>query len=40
MTDRYTLVSADCHAGADLHTYRDYIESSYHYYFDAWAADF
>ena len=29
MTDRYTLVSADCHAGADLHTYRDYLESSY-----------
>jgi predicted TIM-barrel fold metal-dependent hydrolase len=40
MTDRYTLVSADCHAGADLHTYRDYLESSYHDDFDAWAADF
>ncbi|MEM9464731.1 MAG: amidohydrolase family protein [Actinomycetota bacterium] len=40
MTDRYTLVSADCHAGADLHTYRDYLASSYHDDFDAWAADF
>ena len=39
MTDRYTLL-ADCHVGADLHTYRDYLESSYHDDFDAWAADF
>ncbi|HAB59011.1 MAG TPA: amidohydrolase, partial [Acidimicrobiaceae bacterium] len=40
MSDRFTLVSADCHAGADLHTYRGYLESSYHDDFDAWAADF
>ena len=40
MPDRYTLVSADCHAGADLHTYRDYLTASYHDEFDAWAAEF
>ena len=40
MSDRYTLVSADCHAGADLFTYKDYLESTYHADFDAWAEDF
>ena len=40
MRDRYTLVSADCHAGADLTTYRDYLEAAYHADFDAWAKEF
>ena len=24
-TDRYTVISADCHAGASMDTYRDYL---------------
>jgi predicted TIM-barrel fold metal-dependent hydrolase len=35
--DRYTVISADCHAGADLRDYRPYLESRYHDDFDAWA---
>jgi predicted TIM-barrel fold metal-dependent hydrolase len=38
--DRYTVISSDCHAGADLLDYRDYLESAYHDEFDAWAATF
>jgi len=40
MADRYTLVSADCHAGADLHTYRDYLDAKHHDDFDDWATEF
>jgi len=35
--DRYTVISADCHAGADLRDYRPYLESRYHDEFDRWA---
>src|SRR4051794_4639117 len=38
MTDRYTGISADCHAGADLLDYRPYLGSTHHDDFDAWAA--
>ncbi|GAA3782109.1 amidohydrolase family protein [Streptomyces phyllanthi] len=38
--DRYTVVSADCHAGADLLDYRPYLASRYHDEFDAWAATY
>jgi len=34
--DRYTIVSADCHAGASHATYREYLEAKYHDDFDAW----
>ena len=40
MTDRYTVISSDCHAGADLLDYRPYLESTYHDDFDAWAATY
>ncbi|MEV8526901.1 MULTISPECIES: amidohydrolase family protein [unclassified Streptomyces] len=40
MTDRYTVISADCHAGADLLDYKPYLESKYHDDFDAWAATY
>lgn len=40
MTDRYTVISADCHAGADLLDYRPYLERQYHDEFDAWAATY
>ena len=38
--DRYLVISADCHAGADLLDYRPYLESRYHAEFDEWAANF
>lgn len=36
--DRYTIISADCHAGADIPAYKHYLESQYHDDFEAWAA--
>jgi len=35
--DRFTVISADCHAGADLRDYRAFLESRYHDVFDEWA---
>ncbi len=28
-TDHYTIISADCHAGASHETYREYLEERY-----------
>ena len=38
--DRYIVISADCHAGADLLDYRPYLESRFHDEFDRWADAF
>ncbi|MBM3672242.1 MAG: amidohydrolase [Actinobacteria bacterium] len=38
--DRYIVISADCHAGADLRDYRPYLESRYQDDFDDWADHF
>jgi predicted TIM-barrel fold metal-dependent hydrolase len=38
--DRYTVISADCHAGAPLRDYKEFLESRYHEDFEAWAAGF
>ena len=38
--ERYTVISADCHAGADLLDYRPYLATRHHEAFDAWAAAF
>lgn len=38
--DRYMVISSDCHAGAELHEYRDYLEADYHEAFDEWAASY
>jgi predicted TIM-barrel fold metal-dependent hydrolase len=35
--DRYLVVSADTHAGAELHDYKAYLPSAWHDRFDAWA---
>ncbi len=35
--DRYTVISADCHAGADLRDYKPFLESRHHGAFDDWA---
>ncbi len=37
---RYVVISADCHAGAELHEYRDYLERRYLETFDDWAATY
>jgi predicted TIM-barrel fold metal-dependent hydrolase len=34
--ENLVLISADCHAGAPIDGYRDYLESRYHERFDAW----
>ena len=36
--ERYTVVSADGHAGADIGDYRPYLASRWHDEFDAWAS--
>jgi predicted TIM-barrel fold metal-dependent hydrolase len=35
--DRYIVISADCHAGAELRAYKDFLEARYHDAFDDWA---
>src|SRR5437870_1935045 len=37
--EHYVIISADCHGGAELHEYRDYLEHRYHERFDTWARD-
>jgi predicted TIM-barrel fold metal-dependent hydrolase len=37
---RYTVISADAHAGADLVDYRPYLARRWHDEFDAWAATY
>ena len=37
-TDRYTVISADGHAGADMAAYKAYLEREYHGEFDRWLA--
>ena len=37
---RLVLISADCHAGANHETYREYLEARYHEQFDAWRAQY
>ena len=38
--DHYIVISSDGHAGAQVHEYRDYLESKYHDEFDTWASTF
>jgi predicted TIM-barrel fold metal-dependent hydrolase len=42
MTDseRYIVVSSDCHAGGAIHDYKPYLERRWHDEFEAWAAAF
>jgi predicted TIM-barrel fold metal-dependent hydrolase len=37
---RHVVISADCHGGADLTQYRDYLDSAFIEDFDRWAAGF
>ena len=38
--DRYIVISSDCHAGAPMLDYREYLEVKWHDEFDAWAAGY
>jgi predicted TIM-barrel fold metal-dependent hydrolase len=38
--DRYVVISADGHAGAEIHQYRDFLERRYLDAFDAWVAGY
>jgi len=38
--DRYLVISADCHGGAEIAAYRPYLEQRYLNDFDAWAATY
>lgn len=38
--ERYTVISADCHGGADIAGYKPYLEARWHDEFDAWAAEY
>ena len=38
--ERYTVVSADGHAGGDIADYRPYLAGRWHDEFDAWAAEY
>ena len=40
MSDRYTIISVDGHAGAGLRDYRPYLGARWHEEFDAWADAF
>src|SRR5207244_1303027 len=35
-TDRYTIISSDCHAGANHATYREYLTKEWQAEFDEW----
>ena len=39
-SDRYVVISSDCHAGADLPDYKSYLERKWHDEFDAWAQSY
>jgi predicted TIM-barrel fold metal-dependent hydrolase len=39
-TDRYLVISADCHGGGNITDYRPYLPSKWHDVFDAWAASY
>ena len=38
VSERYTVVSADGHAGGDIQDYKPYLARRWHDEFDAWAA--
>lgn len=39
-SDRYTIISADTHAGASHETYREYLDPRFHEEFDAWRGQY
>ena len=39
-TDRYTIISADCHAGGSHQQYREFLEAEWVDEFDAWRGEY
>lgn len=39
LNEHHVVISADCHAGADVRDYKPYLEQKYHRDFDAWARE-
>jgi predicted TIM-barrel fold metal-dependent hydrolase len=39
-TDRYVVISADGHAGNEIHAYREYLDARFVADFDTWVADY
>jgi predicted TIM-barrel fold metal-dependent hydrolase len=39
-SNRYVVISSDCHAGADMPDYKPYLAARWHDEFDAWAATY
>lgn len=39
-TERYTIISADTHGGANMETYREYLDPAYRDDFDAWRGEY
>ena len=39
-TDRYTVISADCHAGGNMEAYREFLDPAWLDEFDAWRGDY
>lgn len=40
MSDKYTVITSDAHAGADLRDYKSYLPSTWHDEFDDWATTY
>ncbi len=40
MSDHYAIISADCHAGANMKAYREYLDPSFIDEFDEWRGDY
>ena len=40
MSERYTIISADCHAGGNMEMYREFLDPDYREAFDAWRGDY
>ncbi|MCL4446441.1 MAG: amidohydrolase [Actinobacteria bacterium] len=38
--ERYILISTDCHAGASINGYKEYLEKKYHEDFDRWRSSY
>jgi predicted TIM-barrel fold metal-dependent hydrolase len=40
LAERYTVISADCHAGGEIEEYRDFLDPQYRDEFDRWLVDY
>ena len=40
MSDRYVVISSDCHAGASMETYLEYLDPAFREEYDAWREAF